>query len=197
LNEHFYRDVIVEHTLTKKQSETLQSIEKPPTRDGNSAVQTEEQLDDNSPPDSPKPKKKSRELAGFEISLGYAWKRLAEGSRWNRSVKDTWGDIAQLAREDEVCEGMIRIYTVAAISDNDDHEDAIDPRFYKAATKSPLAKTWDTAMKEELDAIGQRQVFGDFVQLPEGSKALSSHWVYKIKRNGAGNVQRYKARLVC
>ena len=34
------------------------------------------------------------------------------------------------------------------------------------------------------------------MQLPEGRKALPSHCVYKIKRDGAGNVQRFKARLV-
>jgi hypothetical protein len=51
-------------------------------------------------------------------------------------------------------------------------------------------------MKEELDASGQHQVSGDFAELPEGRKALPSHCVSKIKRNGAGIVQRFKARQV-
>jgi hypothetical protein len=31
-------------------------------------------------------------------------------------------------------------------------------------------------MKEELDAFGQHEVFGDFVELPEEGKALPSHF---------------------
>jgi hypothetical protein len=101
-----------------------------------------------------------------------------------------------LALEDVEFEDLIAIYAAAVISD--DHEDGIDdPKSYKVATKSLLADKWDIAMKAELDAIGQHQVFRDFVKSPEGRKALRSHWVYKIKRDGAGNVQRSMARLVC
>jgi hypothetical protein len=104
-------------------------------------------------------------------------------------------ETAQLALEDETIEDMIPIYAAAAISD--DHEDGIDdPKSYKAATESLLAEKWDPAMKEEFDAFGPHQVFVDFVELPEGRKASPSHWVYKIERDGAGNMQRFKARLV-
>jgi len=82
---------------------------------------------------------------------------------------------------------MIPVYAAAAISDN--HEDEInDPMSYKAPTKSPLAEKRDMAMKGKYNAIGQHQVFGDFVELPEGRKSLPSYLVYRIKRDGAGNV---------
>jgi hypothetical protein len=76
LNEYFNRDVIEapKPTPTNKESETSQA-----TGDGNSECQTDEPLDD-SPPDPPKPKKKSREFVDLESSLGDAWKPPAEGS---------------------------------------------------------------------------------------------------------------------
>ena len=154
-------------------------------------------MDYDSRPDPPKPKKKSQELAGLESSLGDAWKPPAEGSRRNRAGKDTLAESAQLALEDEKFEDMIPIDAAAAISNNHDHKDGIDPKSYKAAPESPLADKWHSAIKQELAAIGQHHVFGDFVELVEGRKALPSHWVYKIKHNGAGNVQRFQARIVC
>jgi hypothetical protein len=34
------------------------------------------------------------------------------------------------------------------------------------------------------------------VQLPPGRKAIGSNWVFKVKRNPDGSVERYKACLV-
>jgi hypothetical protein len=96
-------------------------------------------LDDNSPPDPPKPKKKSRELAGLETSLGEAWKPPAEGSRRNRTAM--LPQSAQLALEDEEFEDMIPMYVLAAISNNHNHDDGIDDRMsYKPATESLLTE---------------------------------------------------------
>jgi len=47
------------------------------------------------------------------------------------------------------------------------------------------------------DTIVQHQVFGDFVELPEGRMALQSHWICKTKCDEAGNVQQFKTMLVC
>jgi hypothetical protein len=52
-------------------------------------------------------------------------------------------------------------------------------------------------MNEEFDAIGPHQGFGDVVGFPDGRMALPRQWVYKFKRDGAGNLQRFKARIVC
>jgi hypothetical protein len=103
---------------------------------------------------------------------------------------------AKSTLEDEGFDDIIPIHTAAEICD--DHEDGIDDRkSYKAATEFPLTIKCHTVMKEELEGIGQHQVFGDFMELPEERKALPGHWVHKIKRDGASNVQRFKARRVC
>jgi hypothetical protein len=102
---------------------------------------------------------------------------------------------AKLAIKDEKFEDTISIYAAAVISN--DHNDGIDDqKKSEAASESPLAEKWYMVMEADLDAIGHHQVFGDFVQRQEGRKVLPSHWVYMIKRDGAGNVQWFKARLV-
>ena len=50
-------------------------------------------------------------------------------------------------------------------------------------------------MKDELSFISQNEVW-ELVELPKGCKPIGSKWVYKIKRDSNGQVERYKARLV-
>ena len=36
----------------------------------------------------------------------------------------------------------------------------------------------------------------DLVPLPKGKNVVGSHWVFKLKHNSDGSIERYKARLV-
>jgi len=112
-------------------------------------------------------------LAGLVTSVGEEWKPPAECGCRNHA--DKLAESATLALNDEKSEETIPIYVAAAISD--EYPDGIDPKSYKTATESPLAEKWDTAMEDELDAIGLHHVFGDFVELPEGRNAVPSHRV--------------------
>jgi len=178
-NKHVHRNVIGEPKPTEKVS-----IE----------GQKEEFLHNNPPSEPPKPKKKSAKLAGNETSLGEGSKLPANGSSQNCTGKDRLAESAQCALEDEKFKEMFPIYPAGVISNN--HKDGIDPKSANTATESPLADKWDLVMQEELAAIGQHQVYGDFMELPEARKALPTHWVYKFKCNGADNGQRIKATLV-
>ncbi|KZV22485.1 hypothetical protein F511_19705 [Dorcoceras hygrometricum] len=50
-------------------------------------------------------------------------------------------------------------------------------------------------MQEELEALDRNKTW-DLVTLPRGRKAIGNRWVYKIKRDGNNQVERYRARLV-
>lgn len=51
-------------------------------------------------------------------------------------------------------------------------------------------------MSIEIDALVLNKTLG-LETLPEGKKAIGSKWVYKLKYNADGTIERYKARIVC
>jgi hypothetical protein len=54
---------------------------------------------------------------------------------------------------------------------------------------------WRTAMAEEMAAIKENDTW-ELCDLPAGQRAIGLKWVYKLKKNPAGEIVRHKARLV-
>jgi len=54
---------------------------------------------------------------------------------------------------------------------------------------------WDNAMDEEMAALDANATW-ELVALPEDKKTIGCKWVYKVKHNVDGFMNRYKARLV-
>ena len=68
----------------------------------------------------------------------------------------------------------------------------VEPTSHKQAMNDPR---WTNAMGSEVDALEVNRTW-DIVDLPPGKVAINNKWVYKIKFNSDGTVERYKARLV-
>lgn len=70
-----------------------------------------------------------------------------------------------------------------------------EPLSYSQAIQSPNNADWVKAMKSEIASLEMNKTWV-LVELPVGKKAISSRWLYKIKRHADGTIERYKARLV-
>ncbi|CAI7877602.1 unnamed protein product, partial [Closterium sp. NIES-53] len=70
-----------------------------------------------------------------------------------------------------------------------------EPATLKEALESSDAEEWKKAMESELKSIEENGTW-ELVELPEGCKAITSKWLFKIKSNADGNIERYKSRLM-
>ena len=73
--------------------------------------------------------------------------------------------------------------------------ETIEPSTYKEAVNHPDASKWRQAMEDELQSIEHNKTW-ILCELPRGRKCIGSKWVFKVKKDGKGNIMRYKARLV-
>ncbi|KAK3034855.1 hypothetical protein RJ639_032310 [Escallonia herrerae] len=67
-----------------------------------------------------------------------------------------------------------------------------EPHSYKTASHDPK---WRAAMRAKIDALEANGTW-TIKDLPPGKKSIGSKWVYKIKFNSDGSLERYKARVV-
>jgi transposase InsO family protein len=68
----------------------------------------------------------------------------------------------------------------------------VEPTNVKEALKD---SNWYRSMREELQSLEQNMTYNE-VLLPKGERPTSTKWVWRIKRNMNGNIEKYKSRLV-
>ena len=73
--------------------------------------------------------------------------------------------------------------------------DINEPRNISEAWSCEYSEQWKDATNSEYSSLIENGTW-ELVPLPEGKNAVGSRWVFKVKRDGDGCVQRFKARLV-
>ncbi|KMQ86283.1 retrovirus-related pol polyprotein from transposon tnt 1-94 [Lasius niger] len=69
-----------------------------------------------------------------------------------------------------------------------------DPSTYHEAMTCPDANLWKEAIREELQAHKKNGTWR-LVAESEGNNIIDSKWVFRVKKNPSGKIDRYKARL--
>jgi transposase InsO family protein len=70
-----------------------------------------------------------------------------------------------------------------------------EPQTLQEALKGDHAKEWKNAMNSEYSSILKNGTW-TLSNLPPGRKAIGCKWIFKVKKNADGSIERYKARLV-
>ena len=70
-----------------------------------------------------------------------------------------------------------------------------EPQTLEEALQGENSKQWKEAMEEEYNSLLQNETWA-LTPLPTNRTAIGCKWVFRIKYNAEGNVDRFKARLV-
>jgi hypothetical protein len=73
--------------------------------------------------------------------------------------------------------------------------EAIEPRSLAEARRRPDWELWEKGIIEELALLKEAGTW-ELTTPPENANIVGSKWVFRAKKDAAGNVVRYKARLI-
>jgi hypothetical protein len=71
----------------------------------------------------------------------------------------------------------------------------MEPTSMEEALQSKESSLWQQAMDEEMSSLMQNNTW-ELEPVPVGVKPIPVKWVYKLKKDSKGNIERFKARLV-
>jgi hypothetical protein len=69
------------------------------------------------------------------------------------------------------------------------------PSSFEEAMSRPDASKWQDAMEDEMRSMSANKVW-DLEEIPKGAKLVGYKWVYKVKYDSEGNIEKYKGRHV-
>ena len=69
------------------------------------------------------------------------------------------------------------------------------PQSVEEAVQGTHSEKWKKAMESEMDSLKENGVY-EIVDRPAGKKVVKSKWVFRVKTNELGEVEKYKARVV-
>ena len=73
--------------------------------------------------------------------------------------------------------------------------DCDEPKSFSEAMKSANWLQWQQAMNDEMSSLVENKIW-QLVEKPKGRKIVDNRWVYKVKLNTNGCVDKFKARFV-
>jgi hypothetical protein len=95
---------------------------------------------------------------------------------------------AEMANEKDIEE---EDWAMAAVMDMAEY---LNPS-YEEAKRRPDWPKWQEAIKAELESLEKNGTWST-VKRPKGANVVSCKWVLRIKKNAAGEIEKYKAWLV-
>lgn len=85
-------------------------------------------------------------------------------------------------------------YAMSAMVDADSYS-IPEPATYREAMESKHSEQWKQGCDDEIASLHQNNTW-TLVDIPPGVDPIDLKWVFKVKRDGSGQLERFKARVV-
>lgn len=103
--------------------------------------------------------------------------------------------VPELRRNERLKEPLKYLEDYAACAYNIESYINVLPVDYEELADRSDKENWLQAVHEELESLEENNT-GEVVPKPIGKKVIDNKWVFTLKRNDSGEIERYKARLV-